>query len=689
VALNTWQHVTGVWDGSSLYIYLNGVLQSTTAGVTGSSLNGLLTNPVIIGHDNVNENFTGNIDEVRIWSRALCSSEIQNGMNCEIPTTGTGLLANYHFNEGIAASANPGVTTLTDASGNSYNGTLTNFALTGATSNWIMPGGVASGISCGAFSNPITGSISAQTNILCNGGSNGSLTVTPTGFAPFAYSWSPSGGTGATASGLSAGNYTCTITNQCGGLTTVTATITQPTALTATITTTTNPTTCSGTNGAIDISVSGGTSGYTFLWSNASTNQNATNLAAGTYSCTITDANSCTTTIGNTILTDPAPPTVTANSTAPAVCAGNSVTLTGGGAASYTWTGGVTDGVSFAPVNTLTYTVTGMDANGCTNTATTTVTVNPLPTITVTPSSTAICTGNSVTITASGALTYFWTPTSTTGSSVTDSPTSNTLYNAIGTDGNGCVNNASVLITVNPLPTVGFSVSPASTVCAGTPVTLSGTGATSYTWTGGVTNAIAFTPVNTLTYTVTGMDGNNCSNTMAATVTVNPLPTLTTSAADVNPCVTITNDALTGTPVGGTWSGPGVTGSNFDPATAGTGAQVLTYSFTDVNGCSNTMLLTVNVNVCTGVEATSLSNGVNVFPNPNNGSFTLSVNANVGDLKIEIVDMEGQVVYSSSESNVNAGFTKQISMGNMANGIYLLRLTANGEQQIEKISVQK
>jgi uncharacterized membrane protein len=83
----------------------------------------------------------------------------------------------------------------------------------------------------------------------------------------------------------------------------------------------------------------------------------------------------------------------------------------------------------------------------------------------------------------------------------------------------------------------------------------------------------------------------------------------------------------------------------------------------------------------------SLSNGITIFPNPNSGTFTLSVNANVGDLHIEITDITGRVVYSSLENNVSAGFTKQISLENISSGLYQVKLSAGNEQKVQRISI--
>ena len=136
LTLNAWQHIAGVWDGSEIKIYINGILMNTTTGVTGTSF-ATVNNPIRIGLNNSNEKFVGNIDEVRIWTRALTQAEIMNKMNCELAAGQTNLLAYYKFNQGFSAVNNSTITTLTDSSGNNYNGILNGFALNGTTSNWL------------------------------------------------------------------------------------------------------------------------------------------------------------------------------------------------------------------------------------------------------------------------------------------------------------------------------------------------------------------------------------------------------------------------------------------------------------------------------------------------------------------------------------------------------------------------
>lgn len=133
--LNTWQHVTGVWDGSEIRIFIDGVLQNTTTGVTGASFF-FTNNPVHIGQNENNLAFDGDLDEIRIWSTVRSQATIQAEMNTELVGNEPGLLRYYNFNQGIANGDNTAITNLIDASSNTNNGTFSNFALTGTTSNF-------------------------------------------------------------------------------------------------------------------------------------------------------------------------------------------------------------------------------------------------------------------------------------------------------------------------------------------------------------------------------------------------------------------------------------------------------------------------------------------------------------------------------------------------------------------------
>ncbi|MBI4646661.1 MAG: gliding motility-associated C-terminal domain-containing protein, partial [Bacteroidia bacterium] len=265
--------------------------------------------------------------------------------------------------------------------------------------------------------------------------------------------------------------------------------------------------------------------------------------------------------------------------------AGSSVTLSGSGAVSYTWDNGVTDGLSFTPVATLTYIVTGTDVNGCTNTDTVLITVNSLPAVNAGIDQT-VCEGTSVTLSGSGAVSYTWNNGITNGVAFT--PVATLTYTVTGTDVNSCTNTDAVLVTVNSLPAANAGID--LTVCAGTSVILSGSGAVSYTWDNGVTDVVAFTPTATTTYTVTGTDAIGCMDTDDVTVTVNPLPN-----ADAGNDTTV----VFGTGVSLTASGGGTYLWN----TADTTATIFVYA-TDttpyyvtvtLNGCSDVDSVTVNI----------------------------------------------------------------------------------------------
>ncbi len=534
-------------------------------------------------------------------------------------------------------------------------------------------------------SNP--GAITGSATICANGSGNYSIASL---VGATSYTWTvPVGSTinsgqGTTAinitAGSTAGNISVTATFPCGtsSPTTLSLSINASPAVTAN---STAATVCAGTSVTL---TGGGATSYT--WSGGVTNAvSFVPLSTLTYTVTGTGANGCTNTATTTVTVNPLP-AVVANSTAAAVCAGGSVTLTGSGATTYAWSGGVTNAVSFVPVSTITYTLTGTGANGCINTATTTVTVNPLPTVVANATTTSVCAGSSVTLTGSGAATYAWS--GGVINAVSFVPLSTLTYTVTGTSAAGCVNTATITITLHSLPTV-VANSTAAGVCTGASVILTGSGAIYYSWSSGVSDGISFVPVSTATYTVTGTDANNCTNTATTTVAVNPFPVVTATASITTACFNDGAISLTGTPISGTWSGPGVTSSSFTPSLAGVGAQTATYNYTDANGCSSVATVVITVNFCTGLVDQTLSNGINIFPNPNNGTFTIAVDANVGDLTMEVTDMQGRVVYSSIENNVHSGFEKQISLDTQSSGLYFLRIIANGEQKIQKISVQK
>lgn len=147
VVINTWQHITGTWDGTTMRIYVNGVLANSSAktGTIPSK-----TTSFSIG-SNFSERFDGDIDEVRIWNKALTATDITNTMNCEAMSQPE-LVTYYKFNQGHDNTSNTSITSLTDSAG-SNNGTLTNFTLSGNISNWKSGSVVSTGNTCTVLEN--------------------------------------------------------------------------------------------------------------------------------------------------------------------------------------------------------------------------------------------------------------------------------------------------------------------------------------------------------------------------------------------------------------------------------------------------------------------------------------------------------------------------------------------------------
>ncbi len=328
-----------------------------------------------------------------------------------------------------------------------------------------------------------------------------------------------------------------------------------------------------------------GSGAQSYTWDNGVSNGVAfTPSGTTTYTVTGTAANGCTDTDQVTVNVSTSP--IIGAGSDQSVCPGTSVTLNGTGGVSYSWDNGVTNGTPFTPGATTTYTVTGTDAAGCDNTDQVTVTVYNLPSVDA-GAPQAVCAGATVILNGSGATSYVWNNGVTNGVSFT--PASTTTYTVTGTDLNGCQNTDQVVVTVNALPNV--SAGNDQSVCIGGSVTVSGSGATSYVWNNGVTNATPFSPASTTTYTVTGTDGNGCQDTDQMTVTVNPLP-IVSAGADQNICLGSTVTLAGSGATSYVWTNGVTNNTAFSP---GLGSITYTVTGTDANGCTNTDQVTVNV----------------------------------------------------------------------------------------------
>ncbi|WMW77792.1 Ig-like domain-containing protein [Flavobacterium sp. 20NA77.7] len=375
---------------------------------------------------------------------------------------------------------------LTSNSGYSSSLTITASGTLNATTVYVRLASSASGspsgniqiTSTGATSQniPIAGTLSTlsttftQLNVPCNGGSNGSASITPSGgTAPYTYLWSPSGGTASTASGLTAGTYTCTVTDANGCTTSRSLTITQPTALVVTPLSQTNVACNGASTGAASINIpTGGEWGYTYNWTPGNPTgdgtRSVTGLTAGIWTCIVTDANGCTVSQNFTI-TQPTALTLTGTqqiTLCNGASSGSASVIPSGGTGPYTFSwspsGGTTSTATGLTPGTYICTVT--DSNACTATRTFTVTAGP--TAGTLSGTQAICIGNTTTFTstASGGT---WTSNDTTIATVNASTgvitgvsagTATITYTVTGTG--GCSDaTATRTVTVTAAPYAG------------------------------------------------------------------------------------------------------------------------------------------------------------------------------------------------------------------------------------------
>jgi glucose/arabinose dehydrogenase len=176
-------------------------------------------------------------------------------------------------------------------------------------------------------------------------------------------------------------------------------------------------------------------------------------------------------------------------------------------------------------------------------------------------------------------------------------------------------------------------------------------------------------------YTVQVTNPGACSNTSTAVnVISNLLPAVSFSGLDTTICELDAALTLVGVPAGGTFTGTGINGNIFDPAVATAGLYDISYTYTNAGGCDTTVIQTVEVTICTGIGAKTNVSAINLFPNPNEGNFTLEFNANVNSaLSITITDVTGKIVHTENASSVRGLNRVNLNVSNLQKGFYLLK----------------
>ncbi|MDG2330333.1 MAG: T9SS type A sorting domain-containing protein [Flavobacteriales bacterium] len=292
------------------------------------------------------------------------------------------------------------------------------------------------------------------------------------------------------------------------------------------------------------------------------------------------------------------------------------------------------------------------------------VVVNDLPLVDA-GSDQVVCEGDSLSLNGSGAGSYIWNNGIVDGTVFI--ATSTASYTVEGVDTNGCVGTDEVVVTVNALPIV--DAGPDRSLCENDSTSLIGSGASSYTWDNGIVDGVAFTPVTTTAYNVLGTDSNGCENTDQVVITVDSIPTVAATSSNDSVCQGSEAVDLMGSPTGGTFSGPGVNGTQFEPLITGIGSFHVIYSYTDsTTGCTGNDTLVIVVMECVGFDEHDYGYFV-LFPNPADGAFTLQIPPGFRG-KIEVTNSVGQVIYRREIQEL----TTAISLGKSHFGLYFVSI---------------
>ncbi|MFH1004745.1 MAG: gliding motility-associated C-terminal domain-containing protein [Bacteroidota bacterium] len=458
-----------------------------------------------------------------------------------------------------------------------------------------------------------------SSNITCNGNCDGTASVVASGGTfPYTYLWSLNGQTTSSITGLCAGTYIIAITDAHSCATSQSVTITQPLLLTATVTTTNA--TCFGTcNGTASVSAAGGSPPYTYLWSGGQTTSSVTGLCAGSYTLTVSDANSCNS-VQIFSITYPAQLQANINSTSPSCsgsCDGTVTSYPIGGTAPYTflWNNSQTTATATGLcAGTVTLTLT--DANNCFISQFVTL-FAPAP---VTLSSAAtqatcgVCNGSITDIPSGGTApyTYLWNTGATTA---TITGLCANIYTLTVTDANGCTNTDAIILnnTAGPILTLSETNVTCFGACNGTAsVIATGDSPFIYLWTpGGQTTTVAtgLCPAN---YFINVTDINGCITINNINLTQPPQMAASSNITKAT-CFGLCDGAITVTASGGTgaytylWLPGRQTTSSISSQCAGN----YSLTITDANNCILTNTLTIGQNTIITSSVTSTNNFCN------------------------------------------------------------------------------
>lgn len=314
----------------------------------------------------------------------------------------------------------------------------------------------------------------------------------------------------------------------------------------------------------------------------------------------------------------------------------------------------------------------------------------PLSTALTVTTNTLFCQGDSTLLSTpvQSGISYQWKNNGTTINGATAATyyakTTGTYKVELSGSANCSASSLSQSITVTPAPVLTVTATN-STVCMGQPVTITATGANTYTFTGGIYNGVAFTPTASTTYSISGTNTlTTCNAKVTRTITVKALPSITGVVSSAVICAgqTTTLNAMGTLGTTYTWTPGNMTGSSVSVSPSVT--TTYTINGKNSNGCSNSSMVTQSVSVCTGLDDIAKHEQVlNVFPNPNNGNYTIQSNH---DLNLTIIDQLGREMKTIS---LEASNNHTFMINDMAAGIYYIINRTQDQAIHQKIVVTK
>lgn len=556
---------------------------------------------------------------------------------------------------------------------------------------------------CYLLTNPpcnLSVSSAAATGVTCPSGNDGSITITAVnavGNVEYSINNGSTWSTSNTFSPLSAGVYNVRVRDDQGCVASWPSnTIVTMPAQWNTSTSVTDPSTIGASDGAINLTVTGGTLPYTYLWSNAQTSQDISGLAQGTYTVTITDGRGCTTTATATVNNPGC--NLSLNGTHDNVtCNGlsdGSITVTpvnGTGPYQYSIDGGNTYQASstFAGLTGGNYTILAEDGNQCTATVTVNIiepSVLSVPVL-VTPLSAPGAADGALDATATGGTppyTFQWSTGATT-EDINNLSAGN--YCVTVTDANACtVTNCSSISYSNPACN-GFAISNVAVVqptCPGdegriTTIVTGGTNPVLYSVDNGATfqNGVSLFDVAPGSYNILVRDNAGCE------LLYSNNPVVINAPAELDPTIVRVNGgfAIVDTFVSYRWLRDGLPISGETDTLLMTPAVGdYTVEVTDSRGCKDT---SNTLSIAVGIEDIELLSAVKLYPNPVSDKLNIE-SSQAQAISITLTDLQGRTI---RHNTFNQG-TSSIDVSEVAKGMYLIQLRSGGELEVRKVLVK-